>query len=391
MSVFLTSAGSRAVLTAIRCMGRKGVQVSASAANKHSIGFYSKYCSQSFLYPPPEHDKMFINSLYQMVKKAKCDVLIPGHDDTTQLISQHMEMFEDIINIPIPNTEVLIKAFDKYQTMRSAEKIGIPTPETYHVEDEKELKKLSKEVSYPLVVKPNLQRKGYGAYGVTYVNSFEELTQAVSDAKNEFGDYLIQDFIPGGNEQMRMVNALFDENSNPVAVFTAKKHRTHPMAGGSTTFGESTWDPKLAELGIKLLKAWKWYGVAEIEFKVDPRDGKLKLIEVNPRFWAYMDLPVACGIDFPYLLYKIAIGENVVPIKKYRIGVKFVNPIADPLVMLKILAKSKNKMDALKDLLTSYKGKKTYGLLSFDDPIPFLCEIFWDLRYFQLDTLRSRI
>lgn len=391
MSVFFTSARSKAVLSAIRSLGRQGIQVSASDTSKKSIGFYSKYCSQSFLYPPPEKENMFINSLYKMVKRAKSDVLFPGHDDTIHLISKHKELFEDITTVPVPDIEIIIKAFDKYQTMRSAEKIGIPTPETYYVENEKELKKLSKEVEYPLVVKPKLQNEGYGAYGVTYVHSFDELIHAYSNTKKEFGNCLIQEFIPGGSEQMCMVNALFDKNSNPIAVFTAKKYRTHPAIGGTTTFGESTWDPKLAELGVKLLKAWRWYGVAEIEFKIDSRDGELKLIEVNPRFWAYMDLSTACGIDFPYLFYKVALGENVTPIKKYKIGVKFVNPIADPVIMLKILAKSKNKFKTFKDLLMSYRGEKTYSSFSFDDPFPLFCEIMWNLSNFRSNWNRRRI
>jgi D-aspartate ligase len=391
MTVFFTSARSRGVLTAIRSMGRRGIEVVAGDAYKHSISFYSKYCSQSFLYPVPQKEEMFINSLYQMVKNTKSEVLFPGHDDTVHLISKHKETFEAITAVSVPDIGVLIKAFDKYLSMKSAEKIGIPIPETYSVENENELKKLSKEVEYPFVVKPNLQNLGYGAHGVTYAHTIDELIHTYERTKKEFGSCIIQEFIPGGSEQMRMVNALFDKNSNPIAVFTARKYRTHPVRGGSTTFGESTWDPKLAELGMKLLKAWRWYGVAEIEFKLDPRDGELKLIEVNPRFWTYIDLPIACGIDFPYLLYKIAIGENVAPIKKYRIGVKFVNLLADPLVMLKILTNSKSKMDTLKDLFRSYNGKKTYSLASFDDPIPLIYEITWNLRNFQSDIFKSRM
>jgi len=391
MSVFFTSARSISVLTAIRSIGRKGISIIASDAYKNSISFYSKYCSQIFLYPFPQKEKMFINSLYQMVKKANSEVLFPGHDDTVQLITQHKEIFEEITKVPVPDIEVGIKAFDKYQTMLSAEEIGIPTPKTYYAENEKQLKKLSKDFVYPLVLKPNMQSKGYGAYGVTYVHSFDELTQAFSNINKEFENCLIQEYIPGDSKQMCMVNALFDKNSRPISVFTAKKYRTHPMMGGSTTFGESTWDPKLAELGLKLLKAWNWYGVAEIEFKIDPRDGEPKLMEVNPRFWTYIALPIACGVDFPYLLYKVALEENVAPVKKYKVGVKFVNPTTDPLVMLKIFAKSKNKMVTFGDLLLSYKGKKIYSLFSFDDPVPFFRKIMWNLSNFRLDTLRSRI
>ena len=390
MSVFITSARSKAVLSAIRSIGKQKIRVVAGDVYKNSIGFCSKYCFKSFLYPSPENEKIFIDSLYRVVKGEGIEVLIPGHDDTTYVISKYKELFEDIVTVPIPDMEVLVKAYDKYKTILSAEEIGIPVPKTYHVENEKDLRKLLKEVSYPLVIKPRFQNKGYGAYGVAYVYSSKELLRIYS--KISFNDYVIQEFIPGGSEKMRMVNALFDKRSHLVAIFTAKKHRSHPITGGSTTLGESIWDPKLAELGMKLLKAWRWYGLAEIEFKLDPRDGELKLIEVNPRFWTYIDLPIACGVDFPYLLYKIATGERVKFMKKYRIGVKFVNPIADPLAAFKILMKSKDKIGMFRDLIMSYMGEKTYELLSFEDPKPFLCEILWNLCQFpQLNMIRKRI
>lgn len=391
MSVFITSARSRAVLSAIRSIGKQGVSVYAGEVYKNAVGFYSKYCKGSFIYPSPEKEQIFVESLYFLIEKTKSDVLLPGHDDTMYLISKYKDKFENMTIVPVPNFEVLKKAFDKYETMVSARRECIQTPETYYTQNENDLKKLSKEVEYPLVVKPRFQKKGYGAYGIAYVNSPDELIRAYINVNKEFGDCLIQELIPGDSEQMHMVNTLFDEKSNPVAVFTAKKYRTHPITGGSTTLGESTWNPELAELGVKLLRRWKWYGLAELEFKIDPRDGKPKLIEVNPRFWAYIDLPIASGVDFPYLLYKIAIGENVEPIKKYKVGIKFINPIADVLVAFQVLKQSKKRVKTLRDLLIKCKGEKTFGLFSPDDPIPFLCEIFWNLSTFRPGRLRTRI
>jgi predicted ATP-grasp superfamily ATP-dependent carboligase len=59
-----------------------------------------------------------------------------------------------------------------------------------------------------------------------------------------------------------------------------------------------------------------------VEFKVDPRDNEPKLMELNPRFWGSLALAIQAGVDFPYLLYKMAMGEAFEPIVEYEVGVR---------------------------------------------------------------------
>jgi predicted ATP-grasp superfamily ATP-dependent carboligase len=84
---------------------------------------------------------------------------------------------------------------------------------------------------------------------------------------------------------------------------------------------ESVAAPILVDFGVRLLKAMGWFGVAMVEFKVDPRDGVPKLMEVNPKFWGSIALPIAAGVDFPYLLYRMALDGDVAPVSAYKIGV----------------------------------------------------------------------
>ena len=57
-----------------------------------------------------------------------------------------------------------------------------------------------------------------------------------------------------------------------------------------------------------------------VEFKVDPRDGIPKLMEVNPRFWGSLQLAIVSGVDFPYLILKMARRESFEPILHYACG-----------------------------------------------------------------------
>ena len=85
---------------------------------------------------------------------------------------------------------------------------------------------------------------------------------------------------------------------------------------------ESIVNNEVKELAVKLLSLIKWYGVAMVEFKVDPRDNKPKLMEINPRFWGSLSLAIYAGVDFPYMLYKMAMGEAFEPVTTYKTGIR---------------------------------------------------------------------
>ena len=57
--------------------------------------------------------------------------------------------------------------------------------------------------------------------------------------------------------------------------------------------------PELEQYGSVLLKEIGYYGLSEVEFKKDPRDGRYKLLEINARTWLWHSLAIRCGVDFP--------------------------------------------------------------------------------------------
>ena len=107
----------------------------------------------------------------------------------------------------------------------------------------------------------------------------------------------MEEFIPGGPDAMRTVVVLFDRRTRLVAHFTTRKLRQLPATGGMTTMSVSTDDRALVELVLPLFAAWRWEGPAEVELKIDARDGRAKLIEVNPRLPAYLAFAIRCGLQ----------------------------------------------------------------------------------------------
>ena len=117
------------------------------------------------------------------------------------------------------------------------------------------------------------------------------------------------------------VSVLLNYSSQPRTAIVHKRLREYPVHEEPSTSRVSIEHPEPAEIGIELLKHLGWQGAAMVEFKMDEENGDIMLIEVNGRFWGSLPLAIKAGVDFPYLLYKLKLGENVVPCYSYGVGV----------------------------------------------------------------------
>jgi len=123
-----------------------------------------------------------------------------------------------------------------------------------------------------------------------------------------------------------------------------------------------------------------------VEFRIDPRDGKPKLMEINPRFWGSLQLAIYSGVDFPYLLYKMAIDGDVEPVFEYKTGIKVRwLLLGDILRFLGI--QNSNKLKALPEFL-KFRGMG-YDVLSLRDPMPALGAVLEGLKSMTLKERRN--
>ena len=84
----------------------------------------------------------------------------------------------------------------------------------------------------------------------------------------------------------------------------------------------------LEELAARVIRALRFEGIVELEFKRDPREGRLVLLDINPRVWGWHTLARGAGVDIPYLLWRMVRGESVEPVRA-RPGVRWVRALTD--------------------------------------------------------------
>ena len=307
-------------LAAVRSLGRRGFYLAVGEKTMFATAIFSRYCSRRLIYPSPlSKPDEFLDWLLNEVKRNNYDMVLPTELETQQIILRNRKELEKYTRVPFADYALTANVQNKAWLMKYAETNGYPCPKTYFIEsgENSQLSALCSIIEYPLVIKP---RESSGSRGIIYVKKPSEFPAALKKVQDRYPLPIVQEYIPHGGAYG--VGALFNRNSEPKAAFVYKRLREYPVTGGPSTLRESVKNDEIKEIALNLLKSLKWTGIAMVEFRVDARDGRPKLMEINPRFWGSLQLAIISGMDFPYLLYKMAVDGDIEPVWDYRVGVR---------------------------------------------------------------------
>ncbi len=353
--VAVSAAGSRSGLAAIRDLGRGGFRVVGATFTPVPFGLRSRW-SEPYLHLPSSLEP---DALLDILRAGGAEVILPIESSLVAVLSRHRDLFErQQVAVNVPSYDAFTAAYDKHRTVEECQRLGIPAPRLLTPD----------EAAGTVVVKPR-QDIG-GARGVAYCTNPDELDRALA-ACRELSEPVVQEYIPGGADAMRTVVLLFDRDSRLVAHFTTRKIRQYPATGGLMTMGVSTDERALVALVLPFFEERRWRGPAEVELKVDSRDGRAKVIEINPRLPGYLPFAIQCGLHLPRLAALAALGRPA-PVAPYDVGRKYVNPGLHLRAVLAECRRTGRRSLALRRALTEWRGARWLDLDDFADPAPRL-------------------
>jgi predicted ATP-grasp superfamily ATP-dependent carboligase len=216
----------------------------------------------------------------------------------------------DYVKVVLPSADSLEIAGDKAKTIRYAQYLGILTPESHFPEGIVDYMDIRCQMPFfPYVIKSPFDagNMGYANDNIDYVKLFFKIDRPI-----------VQEYIKGEGYGFF---ALYNHGEMR-AFFMHHRLREYPATGGASALAESIYDEELLAAGKKILDELKWHGVAMVEFKKDEKD-RFVLMEINPKFWGSLGLSVASEVNFPYLLFKLAVDGDIEPVTSYRTGIKF--------------------------------------------------------------------
>lgn len=390
MTALVLDAHLASALAAVRSLGKRGIRVICGSPRKTAMGFYSKYCSENFLYiSPRENKEKFVDEVLVFLRvlagRGERAVVFSMSDETFLPLAEAKERLAAVADFALADQTSIETAFDKGKTLKLAEANGVPVPKTFYVESLEEAKSLAPRLSYPAVIKPRhscVWQGDVGSFGsAVFAASADELASKYEEVCRKMGEPpLIQEVVRG--EELGAF-FLFDHGAAK-ARFAHRRLRSISPHGGASVLRESIRMPENIEAySLILLQALNWHGPAMVEFKMDERDNIPKLMEINGRFWGSLALAVRSGVDFPYLYFRLAREKTTAESTGYREGVKVRHLVADVKHLLTVLLGAKKIRGLaypgrLKTVAEFFRftGKDLYyDVEALDDLKPFFAEL----------------
>lgn len=376
-------------LAVIRSLGRHGVPVIALDSDPLALGLESRFATATGPIPYPLDDEQaFRDALLDLGRRlGRRAVLFPGNDEWLLPVARLRDELEPYFLIPFSNFTTLEALLDKRKLYRTARDLNIPTPRTWFF-DEQSPEAIAKEVNYPVILKPAFQREFSYRFGVKVfeARSRDEFLRLAAEAAG-FG-LVAQEIIPTGAGSFYSLGSYIAPDGRAKGVFVGRKLAQFPPGFGTGCLVDARWVGEVADRGIEVLRRFNYHGISEVEFLRDPRDGRFLLLDANTRTWKWIGLPIAAGIDLPWLAYQNALGvaAEELPEPQYADGLKWIY-LHDYFK----LAGSGNHDGHLEErdwlALLDRKGnsRMVEAVYDPDDPLPFVKQIrslFADRKYF---------
>jgi len=268
---------------------------------------------EGFLVPYPSAGPVtYLKRLLEIHKQVPFDAIVPCLDLELPVFDEvKCDLAEHGIRTFLPRRDDLAsRAKDRLPKL--AQRVGIPTPETHVVVDEHALASFGDRLGFPYVLK--------GLHcDAEVVRSPGEAASLFRRLVGKWGlPLLAQRYIEG--EEFDVVCLGDGQGEMPGAVAMRKTLLTRMgKAWGAVTID----DPELHDAARRVVKELKWRGGCEIEL-LRERKGAIYLIEVNPRFPAWVYLATAAGVNLPHGLLRLALGAPVGEFEKPKAGVFYV-------------------------------------------------------------------
>ncbi len=340
------------------------------------IGRFSRFVQKCYRCPPLTDMEAFVSFLKELAIEKRLNkwVLYPTSDMAVHVLSKYKDTLDQYYLLSTSEWEVTKFAYDKKLSHQLAEQVEVPVPETYFPENIEQLSHL--DLDFPFILKPTIKDNFFPATKkkAIRVNSKDELIEAHKYMSSiiDRSEIMVQELIQGGANNLYSFCCLFGDGVAK-AKLTARRPRQHPMEfGNATTFAHTCEVPEIEEYAVRILSQMHYYGLCEVEFMYDNKDGKLKFLEINPRTWGWHTLGSKAGVNFSALLF-MDINNEPVSANSFERNVKWIRLLTDMPIIISEICKRRL---TLIDYLDSLKGKKEFAVYSSKDPLPFIMEIF---------------
>ena len=357
-----------------RSLGRLGVPVYNADFDALAPSFFSAYSQGKFRLRCSYDDPLKLAEALLACAQAigqRC-ILIPTTDDATLFVAEQAGSLRECFIFPDRSPELVGSLCSKKSMYFLARKHQVPTPATSFPQCRRDVIEFMERATLPIMLKAIdgsrlSQRTGRKMF---IVRTRSELLETYDRAEDPTApNLMIQEYIPGGDDVVWMLNGYFDHDSECLLCFTGKKIRQCPIHTGCTSLGICLKNEAVEQLTRRFMREIGYRGILDIGYRFDARDGLYKVLDINPRIGSTFRLFVGeRGMDVARAMYYDLTGGSV-QIDYAREGRKW---IAEDIDFASSICYLRERSITLKQWWTSSVGIEECAYLAADDLVPIL-------------------
>jgi D-aspartate ligase len=371
-----------------RSLGRLGVAIYGIDQNPWSPSLNSRYCRGKFTWNlDSASPKETIQYLLDVGRKiGKRSILMHTTDDGAILIADYANVLSEWYIFPQLSPQLVRALTSKKEMYFTAKKCDVPTPEACFPESRDDVEEYLTHATFPIMLKgiygKALERRAGRRMFITRTK--EELLGIYDRYEDPLNpNIMLQEYIPGGDDAVWMFNGYFNERSDCLFAMTGRKIRQGPAYTGATSLGICVKNDAVDEVTKRFMESIGYKGILDIGYRYDKRDGKYKVLDINPRIGTTFRLFVANnGLDVARAEYLDLTGQHV-PTSQMIEGRKWLVEEAD---LVSSIRYYHDKNLTFGQWAKSYRGVQEAAWFAWDDVLPF----FMRLTEFGLNAI-SRI
>ncbi|MGH7494844.1 MAG: carboxylate--amine ligase [bacterium] len=365
--------GTENALSLTRSLGRRGIDVYAAVPAHESVRF-SRYCTRSFPLAAsvPAKEQWCTLLFGPTAQRLSGSLIFPCSDEAVEFVAQNRHELQCDYVLDDATPEIQLAMLDKKNTLQLARSAGVAVPNFWEIEHLRELENILPEILFPVVVKPihsHLFQKIFPGRRYLFANNAVELRKQLRQALTAKLKIMISEFIPGPDALLSSYYTYMDAGGKPLFHFTKKIIRRFLKNQGLACYHQTEWSEEVMQAGLKFFEGIHYRGFGNVEFKRDVRDGKLKIIECNPRLTAAQELLARSGMDVALLMYNHMAGFALPNMNGYQQGLRLWFPVRDFRSYLEL-----RRMRELSFFgwIKSVCHKNTLPFFKWSDPLPSL-------------------
>ena len=355
-------------LALTRSLGRGGVPVHGIALDEHEFGLRSRYLVTRRLARSDEDVLELLRSLPER------PLLFPERDENVAFVLRNWDAVHELADVPLPDEPDIVRRLRRKERLPlEGAAAGVPAPATILASDEGAIR--TAKLRPPLLVKPAEGQEFALAFGEKAVVAADvDAAVAAWRRAHEHGfDTIVQELIPDSHEAVFSLLTYVGRGGEPLASVTGRKVRQGPLRFGTSAVFEALREPEVEEQGLRLLDHVGYKGFAHVELVRDPRDGALKLVEVNTRLPIWAGIAMTREFNLARIAYDDLSGAERRLNGKPPTGVSWVYMAKDVWVSAQMARRGELHP---REFLSHYlRRNKVRAVFAADDPLPALASV----------------